>query len=139
MGRKHTRVTDCTMAQAGLALEEAQPITIVRCYCDGVHGEILSYQLCGYCDASLSANAAIIYLFIETEWGCHMKFVVAKTRVSPLKKQSIPSLQLLSAVLLARLMDTARSSLISELNISSHVALCWIRNTGRSWKTFVQN
>ena len=121
------------------ALEEVQPLTIPRCYCDGVHGEILSYQLCGYCDASLTAYAAVIYLLIETEWGCHMKFVVAKMRVSPLKKQSMLRLELLSAVLLATLMDTARSSLISELNISSchcysdsHVALCWIRNTGRS-------
>ena len=130
------------------ALEKAQLLTIPRCYCDGVQGEILLYQLCGYRDASLSAYAAVIYLFIETEWGCHMKFVVAKTRVTPLKKQSIPRLVLLSAVLLARLMDTARFSMISELNISSchcysdsqvALALCWIRNTGRSWKPFVQN
>ena len=68
------------------ALEEAQLLKIPRCYCDGVQGEILLYQLCGYRDASLSAYAAVIYLFIETEWGCHMKFVVAKTRVTPLKK-----------------------------------------------------
>lgn len=147
MGRKHTRVTYCTMVQAGVSIGgSSTPDNPFRCYCDGMHGEILSYQLCGYCDASLTAYAAVIYLLIETEWGCHMKFVVAKTRVSPLKKQSIPRLELLSAVLLARLMDTARSSLISQLNISSchcysdsHVALCWIRNTGRSWKPFVQN
>ena len=72
------------------ALEEAQPLTIPRCYCNEVHGEVLSYQLCGYSDASQSAYAAVIYLFIETEGQCHMKFVVAKTRVAPLKKQSIP-------------------------------------------------
>ena len=75
-----------------------------------------------------------------------MKFVVAKTRVAPLKKQTIPRLELLSAVLLARLMDTTRTSLIPELNISrchcytdSQVVHCWIRNTGRSWKPFMQN
>ena len=75
-----------------------------------------------------------------------MRFVVAKTRVAPLKKQSIPRLELLSAVLLARLMDMMKSSLTLELEISSYlcftdsqVSLCWIRNVERSWKPFVQN
>lgn len=34
-------------------LSESQPMTIPRCYLEGVDGEVLSYQLCGYCDASL--------------------------------------------------------------------------------------
>ena len=127
-------------------LSESQPITLPRCYLDGVMDDILSYQLCGYCDASLSAYAAVIYLLVETEGGCHMRFVVAKTRVAPLKRQSIPRLELLSAVLLARLMDTTKSSLSLELEISSchcftdsRVALCWIRNEDKLWKPFVQN
>ena len=97
--------------------------------------EVISFQLCGYCDASVSAYAAVIYLLIESDHGVHMRFVVAKTRVAPLKKQSIPRLELLSAVLLARLMDVMKSSLSSELKISSfhcftdsRVALCWICN-----------
>lgn len=75
-----------------------------------------------------------------------MRFVVTKTRVAPLKKQSVPRLELLSAILLARLMDAMKSNLSSELEISSchcftdsRVALCWIRNVERSWKPFVQN
>ena len=125
-------------------LSESQPMMIPRCYLNGVNGEISSYQLCGYCDASLSAYAAVVYLLIETEDGVYMKFVVAKTRVASLKKQSIPRLELLSAVLLARLMDAMKSSLTSDLKISSYhcftdsqVALCWIRNVERSWKPFV--
>lgn len=101
------------------ALSESQPMTLPRCYLDGVTDDILSYQLYGYCDASLSAYAAVIYSLLETEHGFHMRFVVAKTRVAPLKRQSIPRLELLSAVLLARLMDTTRTSLSLELEISS--------------------
>ena len=44
------------------------------------NGEISSYY------ASLSAYAAVVNLLIETEDGVYMKFVVAKTRVAPLKK-----------------------------------------------------
>lgn len=63
-----------------------------------------------------------------------------------MKKQSIPRLEVLSAVLLARLVDVVKSSLSSEFEISachcftdSRVSLCWIHNTGKSWKPFVQN
>ena len=121
-------------------------MTLPRCYLDGVNNEVVSYQLCGYCDASLSAYAAVIYLRIESKGGYHLRFVVAKMRVAPLKKQSIPRLELLAAVLLARLMNTMKSNLSPELDISSYhcfidsqVALCWIRNVERSWRPFVQN
>ena len=87
-------------------------LQLSRCYLDGVNSKILSYHLCGYCDASLSAYAAVVYL---PEDGFHMRFVVAKTRVAPLRKQSIPRLELLSAILLARLINMMKSSLTTEL------------------------
>ena len=106
----------------------------------------MAYRLCGYCDVSLSAYAGVVCLWIEAEDGVHMKFVVAKTRVAPLKKQSIPRLEHLGAVLLARLMDAVRSSLSPELKLSayhcftnSRVVLGWIRNVEKAWKLFVQN
>lgn len=74
---------------------------------------MLSYRLCGFCDASLSAYAAVIYLSIESEDESCMRFIAAKTRVAPLKKQSVPRLELLSAVLLARLMDTTLALLFA--------------------------
>ena len=101
---------------------------------------------CGYCDASLTAYAAVVYLGIQTSEGYYLRFVVAKTRVAPLKKQSIPRLELLSALLLSRLMEAMKSSLTPELVISSYhcftdsrVALAWIQNADKSWKPFVQN
>ena len=140
--QRHHGGVDLTGVQLGRVLT----VTIPRCYLDGVEGEVFSYQLCGYCDTSLFAYAAVVYLLIEARNGVHTRFVVAKTRVAPLKKLSIPRLELLSAVLLARLMSATKSSLTSELEFSqyhcftdSQVALCWIRNVGRSWKSFVQN
>ena len=75
-----------------------------------------------------------------------IKFVAAKTRVSPLKRQSIPRLELLSALILARLITTIRDSMQEEMTISaslcfmdSKVALYWIRGIEKLWKPSVQN
>ena len=82
-------------------LEEGQSISIPRCYLDGISEELVSCTLCGFCDASLKAYAGVVYLLLETEFGFSVKFVAAKTRVSPLKEQTIPRLELLSTLLLS--------------------------------------
>ena len=82
-------------------LQRGQFMSIPRCYFDGVDGEIVSYHLCGFCDASVNAYAAVVYLVVCTESGNLVKFVASKTRVAPLQRQIIPRLELLSTVLLA--------------------------------------
>ena len=56
----------------------------------------------GFCDASVNAYAAVVYLKIETADETYLKFVTSKTRVAPLVEQTIPRLELLSALILAR-------------------------------------
>ena len=41
--------------------------------------------LCGFCDASTHAYAAIIYLVVETDINTEVKFLVSKTRVAALQ------------------------------------------------------
>ena len=55
---------------------------------------MISYTLCGFCDTSLEAYAAVVYLLMETENRHSVRFLAAKTRVSPLRKQSILGLEL---------------------------------------------
>ena len=50
-------------------LQRGQLISIPRCYFDGIDGEIVSYHLCGFCDASVNAYATVVYLVIRTESG----------------------------------------------------------------------
>ena len=73
-----------------------------------------SYFLCGFCDASILPYAAIVYLVTVREEDVHISFVTAKTRVAPLQSQTIPRLELLSALLLSRLITTVADSLISH-------------------------
>ena len=127
-------------------LQESQPISVPRSYLANIHQAVDTYSLCGFCDASVNAYAAVVYLVIKTSTGHSVRFVVSKTRVAPVKTQTIPRLELLSALLLARLMVTVAQGLESELPLTqprcftdSKVALFWIQGHGKEWKPFVQN
>jgi hypothetical protein len=69
-----------------LSLTNTPPIQIPRCYLDGIWENILSYTLCGHCDASLSAYAAVSIYRLRQTLPVHTKFVAAKTRVSPIEE-----------------------------------------------------
>ena len=95
---------------------------------------------------SKSAYAAVVYLLIESECGYVTQFIACKTRVSPIKGQKIPRLELLSALLLSKLMTSVTQALEFELFLGepnyftdSKVALYWIKGQEKEWKPFVQN
>ena len=127
-------------------LREATPISIPWRYDSSVQ-QVCSYSLCGFCDASVVAYAAVVYLIVESEVARKVVFIASKMQVAPLKTQTIPHLKLLSALLLSRLISSIRSSLGLTLDLSlsseicytdSQVALYWIRGT-KEWKPFVKN
>ena len=105
-----------------------------------------SYSLLGYCNASQRAYAAVVYLQVETDNATVSQVLCSKTRVAPIKKVTIPRLELLSALLLARLISTIRHALEPEILLSrttchtdSQVILYWITGKDKEWKQFVQN
>ena len=123
-------------------LKQGHSITIPRCY----FSNWTSCSLRGFCDASQHAYAAVVYLRIETDGSCYSKLVVAKTRVCPLQKHSIPRLELLGALLLSRLLSWVHSALRVELRLEpsicytdSIVVLYWIKRVDKEWKQFVEN
>ena len=94
-------------------LKETGQISIPRCYVRQV--ALATYTLCGFCDASTRAYTAIIYLRSKTDSSVVVRFVVAKTRVTPLQTQTIPRLELLSALLLSKLIASVADSLKHNL------------------------
>ena len=81
----------------------------------GARAPAQTARLIGFCDASLKAYGAVVYLRLEGESQVYVSFVVAKTRVTPLGN-IIPRLELLSALLLARLISV--SVLLLKLKLS---------------------
>ena len=59
---------------------------------------------------SARAYAAVVCMNIVSSEGCVTRFVASKTRVAPLSAQTIPRLELLAALLLARLLSSVASA-----------------------------
>jgi hypothetical protein len=119
-------------------LKEAGPISIPRSYNYRIEGTQTSYTLCGFCDASIQAYAAVIYLVVESDVNTEVKFLVSKTRVAPLQTQTIPRLELLSAFLFSKLVTSvveALSTTLPQVTVrcytDSLVALFWICGTNK--------
>lgn len=78
-------------------LQDLQSISLSRCYFK--NKKIFNVQLHGFSDASESAFASAIYIRVEYEDGeINVKFVSLKARVSPIKPQSTPRLELMGAL-----------------------------------------
>ena len=127
-------------------LDQIHKISLSRCYFQDK--KVNSVQLHGFSDASEIAFASVIYLRIEYVDGeVELKFVSSKARVSPIKGQSIPRLELMGACLLAKHVDSVKHALHIERYtrkletffwVDSSTVLCWIRNN-KPWKQFVRH
>ena len=126
-------------------LQVGDIVSIPRSYNEGIDNSAACYTLCGFCNASSTAYAVVVYLVMKTPEMIHSEFVVAKTIVAPTQALTILRLELLSTLLLSWLITTAFSALKSTLprlkircytGSMSMVALYWIK---KEWKPFVQN
>lgn len=98
----------------------------------------------GFADASEEAYAAVVYLRTEIHNKIHISLIAAKTKVAPLKKRTIPHLELSAARLLAELVEKVQKALqIENIAINawtdSMVVLDWLASPPHRWKTFVAN
>ena len=71
-------------------------------------------MLYGFCDASAAAYAAVVYLCVETEQA---HFVASETKMSPLSQQTILRFELLSCLLIARLITHVLAALDTVIEV----------------------
>jgi len=101
-------------------------------------------QLHTFCDASKDAYAAVVHLRDADECGrVSVQLIMTKSRLAPLKRPTIPRIELLACVIAARLTHFIRESLSmpamqSFLWSDSSSALSWIKQNDE-WGTFVGN
>ena len=120
-------------------LEQTTPVTMPRCCIKASYNSVLSYSLLGFCDASQRAYAAVVYLRVKTATDTFNQFLCAKTRIAPLKKVTIPRLELLSALLLSRLISSVNNALEPEIEISEVICHTDSQVALKEWRQFVQN
>ncbi|XP_044316717.1 uncharacterized protein LOC123037926 [Drosophila rhopaloa] len=102
-----------------------------------------SIQLHGFCDASIAAYGACLYLRSEANGEAKVHLLCAKSRVSPLKALTIPRLELSAALLLAELIVSVKETIDFECDFycwsDSSIVLAWIRQPPRDFNVFVSN
>ena len=102
-------------------------------------------QLHGFSDASEEAYAGVVYLrLVDSTGKVHTAIVMSKTRVSPIKRLSIPRLELCGAQLLTKLLCHVKKTLnvpvTSEFAwTDSTIVLSWLTGNPRRFKTYVGN
>ena len=115
---------------------------IPRCYFPK-EANTTSIQLHGFSDASELVYAGAVYLRVnDSNYDVHISLAMAKTRVAPIKRLTIPRLELCGANFLAHMLH----HISNTLNITPEDIHAWIdsllvlrhlRGNPRQFKTFV--
>ncbi|UYV72052.1 hypothetical protein LAZ67_9001679 [Cordylochernes scorpioides] len=99
----------------------------------------------GFCDSSELAYSAVCYLRITYENNqIETILLTAKTKVAPIKKITIPRLELCAALMLAQLQSQTTQALPFNIDeqfywTDSKIVLAWITSESKKWQIFVAN
>ncbi|UYV67536.1 hypothetical protein LAZ67_5001142 [Cordylochernes scorpioides] len=114
-------------------------VVIPRCLYLDSEGDV---QLHVFCDASCEAYASVVFTRSVVQDTVRVVLLWAKAGVAPLKKISIPRLELMACVLGARLLNAIRNALGVDYSTymwsDSSTAITWITRA-QTWNTFVKN
>ena len=124
-------------------LPDLSSIQIQRCY--NGNEKIVEKELHVFCDASELAYAAAAYIRTKNHEGkidCNL--ILAKSRVAPLKKLTLPRLELQGAVLATRMTTFLKDETKLEFKSirlwsDSMTVLQYLLNEDKRFKTFVSN
>ncbi|GFW58539.1 integrase catalytic domain-containing protein [Trichonephila clavipes] len=102
-------------------------------------------ELHSFCDASKKAYGAAIYLRTKSRNEISVKRVTSKCHVAPLNCVTLPRLELLGALVAARLASKVKKivnlkrSCLQYHWTDSKIVLFWIKGNKTRWKQFVAN
>ena len=106
--------------------------------------DVEKVEIHGFSDASLKAYGGCIYLKVISRGELFVSLLAAKSRIAPSKSTTIPRLELMGALLLAKLVDRVRNEILCIVPlvnffcwVDSMVALHWICGTDETYNMFV--
>ncbi|GFS99703.1 integrase catalytic domain-containing protein [Trichonephila clavipes] len=108
-------------------------------------GDSSEVQIHTFSDASQKAYGAAAFLRVNHKDRVSVDLVTSKSRVAPLKRLSLPRLELMGALLAARLAKEVKKILDQKCSTraffwtDSQVTLHWIKGPSHRWKPFVAN
>ncbi len=127
-------------------LQVLPEIRIPRCIFPTNGPAVTKLQLHVFSDASDEACAAVAYIvsFYAQEEKPSSRLLLSKAKVAPLKKLSVPRLELVAATLAVSIVSCVSRTYSIPLAdcfcwSDSVNVLCWIRNDSRALSTFVGN
>ncbi|GFU23213.1 integrase catalytic domain-containing protein [Trichonephila clavipes] len=98
-----------------------------------------------FCDASKLAYGAAAYVKVRKQNEVLVNLITSKTRVAPLKTVTLPRLELLGALVAARLSSRVQEIVRKKKECKvfhwtdSKIVLFWIKGSSKRWKQFVAN
>ena len=126
-------------------LSDMQSLNYIKIprYYHGLSDKPVNVELHGFSDASISTYAAVLYMRTCFENGeIDVRIIASKTKVTPIKQQTIPRLELMAALLLSQLVSNTTRVLSFKGSIhcwtDSTCVLYWIQNN-KPWKQFVSH
>ena len=104
----------------------------------------IPYTIHVFCDASERAYGAVLYIVTLQDNQSKVHLVCSRNKLAPIKRVTLPRLELLAALMGARLLqyfcsETNTCASKAIMWSDSQVALGWIRSDPNKWKTFVCN
>ena len=124
--------------------KEAKKIEFKRLVLPRETSNDLKMTMHTFCDASEKGYCTTVYLVVDSEKEVTSNLLTAKCRLAPLKKLTIPRLELASAKTGATITKVVQNALqtwdLGETHIwmDSLTALYWLQNKG-VWKLFINN
>ncbi|XP_064542093.1 uncharacterized protein LOC135431090 [Drosophila montana] len=124
------------------SLKELSSISVPR-FC--LQAELTDIQLHAFCDASIRAYGCCVYVRSTDSYGnVQVQLLTAKSRVAPVKKLTLPRLELSGAQLLSKLYTTVKNIFIGKPHSAhfwsdSQIVLHWLQQHSITLSTFVGN
>ena len=132
-------------------LKSVNSFCVQRKYCfNDINDPFISVQLHSFSDASKRAHSSCVYLrFEQVSGNIKTQLVTSKSKVNTItkngKERTMPRLELQGAFLLSQLTNSVVEQLQSVYTftkiiswVDSSIVYCWILNTHKKYKQFVQ-